>query len=84
MVLNQKEVLSEIEKFYKNLFSNKNETSSESCKNFLQTLDTPSLNEEEQTAMGNDITENELFNALSEMQDGKSPGNDGLSAKFYK
>ena len=54
------------------------------CKNFLQTLDTPSLNEEEQTSLRNDITENELFEALSEMQDGRSPGNDGLSAEFYK
>ena len=83
-ITNQKDVLSSIEKFYKNLFTNKNKNSSESCKNFLQDLQNPTLNEEDQRALSNDLSEDELYLALSEMQDGKSPGNDGLSCEFYK
>ena len=84
IILNQKDVLSEIGKFYKNLFSNKNDTTADSCRHFLQTLNTPTLDEEDQNSLNNEISENEFFEALSDMQDGKSPGNDGLSCEFYK
>ena len=83
-VTSQNEVLHDIEKFYKNLFTNKNLKTSASCKNFLQGLNTPTLDEEDQLLLNIEITEGELFLALSEMQDGRSPGNDGLSAEFYK
>ena len=84
IVTSQVEVLHEIETFYKNLFKNKNSKTVSSCKDFVQGLNTPTLNEEDQLLLSIEITELELFSALSEMQDNKSPGNDGLSAEFYK
>ena len=84
LITNQKDVLASLDKFYKNLFTNKNTKSVSSCKKILQNLETPTLNVEEQHFLNNEISVDELFMALSEMQDGKSPGNDGLSCEFYK
>ena len=42
------------------------------------------LSEVDQAALSIDITDEELYAALSEMPDDRSPGNDGLSCEFYK
>ena len=84
IVTNQVEVLHDIEKFYKNLFTNKNKKTAASCKNFIQSLNTPVLDEVDQLLLSLEINEGELYLALFEMQDGKLPGNDDLSAEFYK
>ena len=84
IVCNQKDILADIEKFYKNLFTNKNTNTAVSCKNFLQNMETPTLDEDDQLSLDRNITEPELYSALIEMKDGKSPGNDGLSCEFYK
>ena len=81
---NQKEILAEIEAFYKKLFTNNNNTSKESVQNFLSQYTTPVLSEADQASLSIDITDEELYAALSEMPDDRSPGNDGLSCEFYK
>ena len=83
IVTNQVEVLHDIEQFYTNLFTNRNKKTAASCKNFIQSLNTPILDEVDQLLLSLEIAEGELYAALFEMQDGKSPGNDGLSAEFY-
>ena len=73
-----------IETIYKIIFTNKNKKTAASCKNFIQSLNTPVLDEVDQLLLSLEINEGELYLALFEMQDGKLPGNDDLSAEFYK
>lgn len=51
---------------------------------FLQTLNTPKLSEEHVILCEKDKTENDLDNAIKNMQNNKSPGNDGLTKEFYQ
>ena len=83
-ITTKKDILAEIEHFYKSLFKDKLNNSNETCKNFLNNLTTPTLNQDEKDALSVEITVAELFSALSDMPDNKSPGNDGLSCEFYK
>ncbi len=77
-------VLSEINKFYTELYSNHDTCSDEDIQDFLDTI--PSLpevllNTDEMTG---DITVSEVENAIKQLHLGKSPGFDGLTAAFYK
>ena len=84
IISNHKEIFGEIEKFYTNLFKNNNDKSKASCKRFLDKLSVPMIDDEDRLEMSNDITKEEIFSALSEMSNERSPGNDGLPAEFYK
>ena len=84
IVTNQKDILKDIELYYKNLFTNNNTNTPTTCRNFLETLDTPQLTNDDQNALSADITIDKLHNTLTQMADCKSPGSDGLSCKFYK
>ena len=84
VVTNHKEVLTDIEKYYTNLFTNNNKNTNTTCRSFLEILETPRLTEEDQIALSDHITINELHNTLLQMADEKSPGNDGLTCEFYK
>ena len=84
VVTNHKGVLSDIEKYYKDLFTNKNKNTNTTCRSFLETIETPRLTQEDQTALSEYITIDELHNTLLQMADKKSPGNDGLTCEFYK
>ena len=72
-ITTKKDILAEIEHFYKSLFKDKLNTSNETCKNFLNNLTTPTLNHDEKDALSVEITVAELFAALSDMPDNKSP-----------
>ena len=47
-------------------------------------MELKTLNEQETALCGKFITERKLLEALMGMANEKSPGNDGLSAEFYK
>ena len=49
----------------------------------MRTIDLPSLTSDEAGPCGNLLTNEEIWNALNEMQNNKSPGNDGLPSEFY-
>ena len=85
-ISDQKEILTQIEGFYKKLYS----TKYESIDQYNQSVDIeafrelPKLTEEDKNAMENDITLAELSKSLNEFQNNKSPGCDGLTKEFYQ
>lgn len=51
---------------------------------YLNSLELPTLNEEQNKRMITDITEEEIKIAISRLKLGKSPGSDGYTAEWYK
>ena len=78
---NQKEILTEIQTFYKNLY-NKREMSNSKYNFFDQSIN--KLNNIDQIKCEGEITESECINALKSMKNPKSPGTDGITVEFYK
>ena len=54
-----------------------------SCRNFLNNVDIPSLDENDKNICDVEITIDDLNKSLCAMDNNKSPGNDGLSKELY-
>ena len=78
---NQKEILTEIQTFYKNLY-NKREMSNSKYNFFDQSIN--KLSNIDQIKCEGEITESECINALKSMKNQKSPGTYGITVEFYK
>ena len=50
---------------------------------FLESLDLPKLSAEQKDFCEIEFTKDDLYETLTTMQGGKSPGNDGLGKEFY-
>lgn len=82
----------EIENFYGKMYTSKilgNNTSEVSEHNhnihkFIEGLNIPQLNVEEQESLEKDLTFEELKEALTSFADNKSPGEDGFTKEFYE
>jgi hypothetical protein len=83
-ITSQKEVNNELLKFYKKLYSNRSTTSSIDITNKVNSLEMKSLSEQQKLACEAPLSERELLDALNEMNEDTSPGNDGLTVEFYK
>ena len=79
-----KDILTEIHSFYSNLFHRKISKSTTDCENFLDTLVIPQISEDQKKHCDLDISIKDLEDSLFSMCNNKSPGNDGLTAEFYK
>ena len=77
-------IQNELKKFYSNLFTDYCKISKNECSTFLNSIELKTLNDEETASCGKILSEQELQESVEAMQDGKSPGNDGLSTEFYK
>ena len=85
IITDQNDILKESELFYKNLFSNKDDTSAEiNVKEYLKDLNVPKLTDNESNQLEGTLTLQELTNALRNMKNNKSPGTDGYSCEFFK
>ncbi len=62
-------------------FQGGDETQIDTC---LNSLELPTLNEEQNKRMITDITEEEIKIAISRLKLGKSPRSDGYTAEWYK
>ena len=51
---------------------------------FIENLNIPQLNDEEQSFLEKDLTIDELREALTSFTDNKSPGEDGFTKEFYQ
>ena len=81
-------MLNEQNKFYSSLYSNK-ETEDNLNVHLVDTFfpddtEIPKLNENEKESCEGMISEEECVKAIKSMQNGKSPGTDGLPVEFYK
>ena len=77
---NEKAILNEIRNFYDRLYSSCGEVDL----SYLQKLNLPQLPQDIKDELDKDITITEIGDLLSELQNGKWPGADGLDASFYK
>lgn len=83
MCTESKEILNEIKNFYASLYAkNIVDFTSDDTKIFFE--DIPQLSEDDQKVCDGKLSNDECFDALHTMKNGKSPGNDGITAQFYK
>ena len=66
------------------VFDRKIDKSSTDCNNFLDTLNLPIISDEHKKHCDADISADDLKKSLFSMSNNKTPGNDGLTAEFYK
>ena len=83
-ITDHNEILKEIYDFYSSLFSRKIDKTMSDCQIFLDSLQIPVISDQHKQACEKDIAVEDLWNSLSSMSGGKSPGNDGLTIEFYK
>ena len=78
------EIITELYKFYKNLFKENLNTSKEVIFSSLENINLPTLTNEQAFECEGIIGETELLKALQSMKNDKPPGNDGITKKFYE
>ena len=84
-ITSDKEILSECENFYKNLYSsNIDAENKELDKLFFEDTKIMSLDSEEKEHCEGLLTKTECLQALKTMPSGKTPGSDGLPIEFYE
>ena len=69
--------------FYQTLFKEKPSLSEECIQSFLDKVSLSKLTENQTLKCEGPITESELLNALTSMDNDKFPGNDGITKEFY-
>ena len=84
ITVNDHEIMSDIETFYKNLYTSNVETNSNAFNGFIDNLIFAKLSNEDKMSLEGEITREECKNILKTFQNGKSPGEDGYTAEFYK
>ena len=81
VLTNQKDILQEVHKFYKTLYT---DVQVQDCKIRDLVKEIPRLNEREADNLEGEITLEEATCALKTMKNNKSPGSDGFTAEFFK
>ena len=61
-----------------------NHASEQKFNDFIEDVSIPQLNDEEQSFLEEDLTINELKEALTSFADKKSPGENGFTKEFYQ
>ena len=85
LISSPKLILSELHDFYTELYSNCDPSNHNSASDaFLDHCRLPTLNEDAKQICEGVLTKAECFKALQTFKNGKSPGNDGLTAEFYQ
>ena len=77
--------MSEFKDFYNDLCDNKDpDMGVDELHNYTKNLNIPKLSNDQQLLCEGQLTHPECYNVLDQLKNGKSPGNDGLTAEFYK
>ena len=79
-----KNILTDLHKFYSELFSKKVTKSEQECSDFLDTINIPSISEDHKILCDKILSIDDLSTSLKNMNSGKSPCNHGLTVDFYK
>ena len=82
-----KQINKEIEEYYKSFLTSKDpagdhENVNESFNSFVADLKNPELSEDEQQELENNLTKEELLNAIMSLNENKTPGEDGFTKCF--
>ena len=80
----QNEVLGHIKHFYSITFSCSQSKSQNECVSFLDRVNLAKISSSDKIELDKPLTIDEMTNALKNMENSKSPGNDGLTVEFYK
>ena len=83
LLKNPKDISKRIKNFYSKLFTRTSSKSIDDCKQFLQNYNLPQLSQEQKDWLNRPLTLDELKLAIKNSQNGKSPGNDGLTREFF-
>ena len=78
------EILKKIESFCETLLKRQSLKNVSEIEKFLCGFITLSLNNDQINLCEKDLSETDLYNAMKNMQNNKSPGNDGLTKEFYE
>ena len=78
------EIFKKVEIFSETFFKNQFFKNVSEIKKFLCSITTSSLNNDQINIFKKDLSETDLYNAMKNMQNNKSPGNDGLTKEFYE
>ena len=73
-------IMRKLNTYYSSLYARKSIKTEKECLDYLANISTPILTNEEQHLCEGQLTPVEVFDALSNMQANKTPGNDGLRA----
>ena len=77
------EIMGKIKSYFNDKYDRKTKTTSNDCEQFLKTVDMPRLTPEETEKIDKPITKKDIYDCLQDMENDKSPGNDGLPKEFY-
>ena len=83
-VNSDKAILSELESFFKHLYTSKISDRSHEHSDFFQQVNDTVLSHENQKSCEGVLSEKECLEAIKSMTSDKTPGTDGLPAEFYK
>ena len=88
LIIEEKEIAGDVDiikkSFYETLFKSQSFKNVSEIEKFLCGITTPSLNNDQINLCEKDLSETDLYNAMKNMQNNKSPGNDGLTKEFYE
>ena len=76
--------LKKIESFYETLFKSQSFKNLSQIEKLLCGITTLSLNKDQINLCEKDLSETGLYDAMRNMENNKSPGNDGLTKEFYE
>ena len=82
-ITNKQTIISEIKKFYMNLYTSVSDEPPVACSQFLENVDLPTLSPEEIDFLNQPVTKDDLKASIKKSKNGKSPGSDGLTREFY-
>ena len=82
-VTKEEEILEEIERFYKELYTSTTSFENMQFISYIENLELPSLEDSASSELEGDITLKECKDILSTISRGKSPGEDGFTWEFY-
>ena len=83
IITNEKQILSEIESYFMNLYSSKTDVSEEHFSSYVEQLEFPRLSHEMSLKAEGLLTYEECKESLDTFSPGKSPGEDGFTVEFY-
>ena len=82
--INDKQILHQIENYFRDLYTSVKTFSQDEFDEFTQHLQIPKLSDEDRDSLEGSLRYEECKNVLESFQNDKSPGEDGFTVEFYK